>query len=576
MPNLPRSKPFTALDTDTGPIEAGSAPADGRRSGKRRAGTAAAQRRFSPLTRRILAVNMLALGSLVAGMLYLGQYRQSLIDQELLGLRVQADMFAIALAESAVSLQGTPSERLLRETAIQMVRRLVESTGTRARLFAPNGALVADSHLMQGLGGLVQVDELPPLGPLGGATQRLLAAYDHLVGSLFGAEPVEPYREKWIQGARDYDEVTMALTGHSDRRVRSLTRSGLVLSVAVPIQRYKQVLGAVMLSKGSQELDEAVYEVRVNILRLFAGVLFLTVLLSFYLAGTVVRPIRRLALAAERIRRGQKRASSIPDLGRRDDEIGDLAVALREMTEELWTRMDATERFAADVAHEIKNPLTSLRSAVETAARLKDPEHQQKLMSIIQEDVVRLDRLISDISDASRLDAELSRAEVDRVDLSALLETLADIHGSTQASEAGVRIETRLEKGLFVQGIDSRLAQVFRNLLANALSFSPKGGTIFIEARAEAGQVVARVSDEGPGIPEGKEERIFQRFYTERPEGEKFGTHSGLGLNISQQIVAAHGGDIAAANRKDGKGKVIGAAFTVRLPAERQAVRRVE
>jgi two-component system sensor histidine kinase ChvG len=272
------------------------------------------------------------------------------------------------------------------------------------------------------------------------------------------------------------------------------------------------------------------------------------------------------------VRRGRGRHTTIPDLTQRGDEIGDLSGALREMTNALWLRMDAIERFAADVAHEIKNPLTSLRSAVETASRVDDPAKQRKLLALVLEDVQRLDRLITDISDASRLDAELSRDEIETVLVGRMLEALVDVYQST-AEEGQPRLALALpgalgtpEGDLAVPGIEGRLVQVFRNLMANAISFSPPGGAIQVAAARRGDEVVVTVEDEGPGIPEGKLEAIFERFYTERPAGEKFGTHSGLGLSISKQIIEAHRGSIRAENRRDVDGSVIGARFVVRLP----------
>jgi two-component system, OmpR family, sensor histidine kinase ChvG len=341
----------------------------------------------------------------------------------------------------------------------------------------------------------------------------------------------------------------------------------LLLGVTVPVQRYKQVLGALLVTKDSSGIDAALYETRRDILKVFAVALALTVMLSIYLAGTIARPLKLLAAAAERVRADHSRQHKIPDMAGRDDEIGELAATLKDMTEALWQRMDAIDRFAADVAHEIKNPLTSLRSAVETAARLKDGDQQKKLMAIIQEDVVRLDRLISDISDASRLDAELSRAESEPTDLAGMLATLADIHNTTASDDVNIGVE-RVDGGgeLLINGIEGRLAQVFRNLITNAITFSPAGGAITLTISREQNMVRIDVDDEGPGIPPGNEERIFTRFYTERAETEKFGTHSGLGLSISQQIINAHGGDISATNRLDANGDALGARFTVRLP----------
>jgi len=267
------------------------------------------------------------------------------------------------------------------------------------------------------------------------------------------------------------------------------------------------------------------------------------------------------------VRRGQGRQIDIPDFTRRRDEIGDLSGALRDMTAALWARMDAIERFAADVAHEIKNPLPSLRSAVETVARLEDPKQQKRLMAIILDDVERLNRLISDISDASRLDAELSRAEMGPVDIANMLRALADLHEVTKGDGPLLKIEIASLQSLVVHGIEGRLVQVWRNLISNAASFSPPGGSIRIAAAREGERVRVTVADDGPGIPAGKLTAIFDRFYSERPAGEKFGTHSGLGLSISKQIVEAHGGHIAAENRTAGDGRILGAVFIVTLPA---------
>ena len=238
------------------------------------------------------------------------------------------------------------------------------------------------------------------------------------------------------------------------------------------------------------------------------------------------------------------------------------------MTEALWLRMDAIERFAADVAHEIKNPLTSLRSAVETAGRIEDPAQREKLMAIIQDDVARLDRLISDISNASRLDAELSRAEFAPVDLGGLLGALVDMRNAAERDdEAKLELEIVSTGGLGVDGIEDRLVQVFRNIITNANTFSPPGGRIRIALSRHDNWINVTIDDDGPGIPNGKEAAIFDRFYTNRPEGEKFGTHSGLGLSISKQIIDVHDGEIHASNRSDGNGGVRGARFVIRLPA---------
>ncbi len=534
--------------------------------GETTGGRRSRHRLISPLTRRILAVNLIAPAVLVAGFLYLGEYRRGLIVAELKSLDTQAQMFAGALGEGAVTVDSITGERLVSDIANQMVRRLVATTGTRARLFRSDGRMIADSRILTA-GGTVQIETLAPPEDPDGPMSQALQVYDDIVAGLVPSADVPHLRRDDASHSGRYPEVRSALGGEAEKVVRAMRGEALMLHVAVPVQRYKMVLGALMLSKDSRAVDQAVFEVRRDILKVAAVALAVTVLLSLYLAGTLTRPIRRLAATAEAVRHDHGRKVNFSALPESDDEIGDLALALREMTEALWARLDAIERFAADVAHEIKNPLTSLRSAVETVGRVEDAEQRDKLLAIIREDVDRLDRLISDISDASRLDAELSRAEPQPFDLGAMLATLADVHGATQDQAPSLRLDLVADGPLIVDGIEDRLVQVFRNLIANAITFSPPGGEIRLTARRDGGDIEITVDDDGPGIPDGSERLIFDRFYTERASGEKFGTHSGLGLSISRQIVEAHEGAISAANRRDGTGQTAGARFTVRLPA---------
>ncbi len=524
--------------------------------------------RFSPLTRRILTVNVLALALLVAGLLYLGQYQENLIEAELQALKTQGEIFAGALGQGARGTGAGGNSSLKPELAAPMLRRLVMPTRTRARLFAAAGDLIADSRVLLGPGGAVMIEVLPPPEDGSPLSDLLFGIYDTVVGWLPGLGAMPGYLEHPTQRSDDYEEVVKALSGEAATQVRSDAAGGLVLSAAVPVQHFKQVLGALMLTKSGTDIEHAVREVRLGILQVFLLVLAVTVLLSFYLAGTIVRPLRRLAEGAEHVRQAHGREHSIPDFQHRDDEIGDLSVALRDMTDALWLRLDAIESFAADVAHEIKNPLTSLRSAVETASRITDPDQQRRLMHIILEDVQRLDRLITDISDASRLDAELFRAQRERIDFGRLLAALVQVHESA-AIPNRPKIVFRAPKGeaLVVNGDEGRLVQVLQNLLANAFSFSPADSEVTLTALRDGDYIEISVEDEGPGIPDGSIETIFDRFYSERPEGERFGTHSGLGLSISRQIVDAHGGTITAANRRGADGRVDGARFTVRLPA---------
>ena len=523
----------------------------------------------SPLTRRILALNVMALAIPVVGLLYLPSYRDSLIQSELELLKTEGKLFSGALAASGVVTGPLGDERLLPETSRQTVRRLVDVSKTRARLFSPDGTLIADSFLLSGPGGVVEIRPLPPLDLTGGVVWKAVTgAYDWIFDRLPSGRHLPPYRESAVQTAADYEEVMQALGGEPATFVRDGGNGSMILSVGVPVQRYRQVLGALFLTKSSNDIQTTMRNTRLTVLGISGVALGITILASLYLASTIALPIHRLADAADRVRRAKGRQATIPDLSRRGDEIGDLSGALRDMTEAVWQRMDAIERFAADVAHEIKNPLTSLRSAVETVARVEDPAQQKKLMTIILEDVQRLDRLISDISDASRVDAEMSRALAGPVKLKDMLMALADIHATTADDDAprlAVDVPTRGD--LVVLGAEGRLGQVLRNLISNAISFSPPGGTITVAARREDDQVIVTVDDEGPGIPQDKLRAIFERFYSERPKGERFGTHSGLGLSISKQIVDAHGGTLTAENLRDGVGNVTGARFTIALPA---------
>jgi two-component system, OmpR family, sensor histidine kinase ChvG len=544
---------------------------------------------FSPLTLRILAVNLTAPVLLVLGLLFLDQYEDTLIAAELDALRTQGELIAASIGEGAVIISDNDAiplftpEGAMRvidpDPARQLLRRQASLARLRAQLFDRDGKLLADSRLLQGPGGEVQVQDLPPMES--SAVLRFVhSAYDNTIGRLTADRTLEPYNDQMRPSAPDFKEVLAALqAGEAGNSVRLRNDGQKVLSVAVPVQFYKQIVGALLVSRDGSNVDKRMFAVRGSILGMFAWVLALTVLTSLFLAGTIARPVRRLATSAKRVRDSKNRQHTIPDLSKRNDEIGELSEALRDMTESLWRRMDATEHFAADVAHEIKNPLTSLRSAVETVGRVKDPEQQKRLMSIIMDDVARLDRLISEISDASRLDAEMSRAEMSPVKIKPLVQALAEVQNANDDPNAP-RVQVvedapqkdQPQKGpgeLVVFGLESRIGQVLRNLIGNAVSFSPPQGTICIHAGRQGRYVIVTVEDQGPGIPAGKEAAIFGRFYSERPEGEKFGTHSGLGLSISKTIVEGHRGQIYAENIIGEDGNVRGARFVVLLPAAR-------
>lgn len=537
-------------------------------------------RRISPLTLKIMGINVLALIALVVGLFFLDDYRRTQIDARIDVMRNAAALMAGEVGATATTVTDTATsqqERLALELARSVLRRLAEQTRLRARLFAATNEQMVDTRVLGLASDSVEINALPPYEAKPGLIPRLAyGLYDWAV-DLLPREEVPQCLESALPSLIDYPESRTSLQGETVvTRCADPVDGSLVLSVSVPVQRYREVLGVLIVSTDSTEIDLAVRQARLNILKVFAIVLALTLLVSAYLAGTIARPIVRLAQAADRVSRGQGLGASrndhhappqIPDMSRRHDEIGDLSGALNDMTQALWRRLDAIERFAADVSHEIKNPLTSLKSAVETAARVSDPAQRDRLMAIVADDVKRIDRLIADISSASRLDAELSRAQRQPVDLAELLKALADISESTR-SGSDPRIELRFIGGgtFIVPGLEDRLGQVFRNVIRNAETFSPRNGTITITAMSGADAVTIAIDDEGTGVPEDRREKIFDRFYSERPKDEEFGKHSGLGLSISRQIVDAHGGRITAENRRDEAGAVKGARFTIRLP----------
>jgi len=370
-------------------------------------------------------------------------------------------------------------------------------------------------------------------------------------------------------------EVAQSLKGQKSSMVRVNDRGEVIVSVAVPVQRFRAINGALMLSTQGDDIDQMVTAERLAILKVGGVASVVMIVLSLLLASTIAGPVRRLADSAERVRRRIRTRVEIPDFTRRRDEIGHLSGALRDMTDALYNRIEAIEMFAADVAHELKNPLTSLRSAVETLPLARNDNSRSRLLAVIEHDVKRLDRLISDISDASRLDAELQRQDMTPVDLRRLLTTLTSVANETRLGH-DVAVEVRFEgRGLIdifsVPGHDSRLGQVISNLLVNAQSFSNAGGRVRIVCRRVKSEIEIVIDDDGPGIREDALERIFERFYTDRPH-QGFGQNSGLGLSISKQIIEAHGGRIWAENRAgrtgaDGEATIAGARFVVRLPA---------
>jgi two-component system, OmpR family, sensor histidine kinase ChvG len=365
-----------------------------------------------------------------------------------------------------------------------------------------------------------------------------------------------------------------ALTGVRGALVRITERGELIVSVAVPVQRFRAVLGVLLLSTQAGDIDKIVHAERLAIMRVFGVATLVNIVLSLLLSSTIANPLRRLSAAAIRVRRGAKQREEIPDFSYRQDEIGNLSIAVRDMTNALYDRIDAIESFAADVSHELKNPLTSLRSAVETLPLAKSEDSKRRLTEIIFHDVRRLDRLISDISDASRLDAELARTDSAPVDMETLLTNLVDISRQIRSGRKPVEIDLAIDHKAgdrhiyVVNGHDLRLGQIVTNLIENARSFVPeKGGKLSIRLSRSKDKVVITVDDNGPGIQAENIDRIFERFYTDRPDGESFGQNSGLGLSISRQIAEAHGGSLKAENLHGKAQETTGARFTLSLPA---------
>ena len=535
------------------------------------------QRWVSPLLRRILLVNALPLALLVVALLYLDQYQNGLLEAQVAALREQARVFAGALGETAVRTTDPDNPKLVSVVAASLLRRLTEPTpDAQARLYAPDGTVLADSRRREGPGGVVTTEPLPPpldhgpvLGTVGWLYDRVLALLPHYAPTTMVDITPSAGGADWQPDVKE--ELRLNSAGNSNETapyIRRTRDNRLLVTVAVPVERDKHTVGIISLTREAREVDESLFTVRMSILALFGMALLLTVLLSWYLSLTIARPILQLAEAAADMREGGGRSGSVPPaLLRRRDEVGALASALSDSAAALWERMDATERFAADVAHEIKNPLSSIRSAIETLPRIEDRDRQRQLLTIIAQDVQRLDRLISDVSDASRLDAELSRVTVQPVDVVPILRTLQELDEATRDEDGDPKLEVIAPpSGLSVWAVEDRLVQVLRNLIGNAHSFSPPRGRIVVRVRESGGMAELCVEDDGPGIPDANLEHIFDRFYSERPKGESFGQHSGLGLSISRQIVEALHGQISAENRRDNTGRVLGARFIVRLP----------
>ncbi|RJF91407.1 sensor histidine kinase [Sphingomonas cavernae] len=496
------------------------------------------------LTPRILAVNIFALALLAGGFFYLDSYRARLVDERSLQAVREIELMARAIGIAAPDARDP------------LILAFAEESNGRLRLYAPSGARVADSWQLG-----------PPnyslRDPASEPWQRHVARFlDRLIDRVVWADRLERFAEPRVDNAAAWPEIVATRAEHRPTtRLRYAPDRTPMLSAAIALPKNG---GWLLLTENTRDITRIVRAERFRLGLVIAAVALVSILLSLFLARTIVRPLRRLARAAVRVRLGRARDVEVPRLPERRDEIGMLARALADMSHALNVRIDAIEHFAADVTHELKNPLASLRSAVESLQAVKEPALQAQLLDIVRDDVLRLDRLITDVADASRLDAQLSRAAFEPVDLGPMIEHLLKSR-EQRGTDRDVHIAfARPRKGTaVVPGDASKLVRVVENLLDNAVSFSPAGGLVRIDATRDGDAILLAVEDEGPGVPSDMRDAIFRRFHSDRPESDGFGRHSGLGLAIAKTIVEGHSGTITVHDRPDSHR---GARFVVTLP----------
>ncbi|CAN5202890.1 ATP-binding protein [soil metagenome] len=513
----------------------------------------------SRLGRTIIALNLVGLAILVIGATVINERQRGLVRAQVDSLKSQGEQIASLIDIAAT--RGEPEPVLVvKDTRDVILNLFGQSTATqRVRVFDVQGRVVADSY---------EASERIERHPLPALRQP---------GGIFHLDPraVTGGKAKAAAEARADLEADLraARNGVSTAGLRASPNGDRLVTVTLPLRHVQAVTGVLTIEGAN--VDRFIAEQRLALIPFILVALGVTLLSSYLLNRVIAQPVRRLSRAADQVRLNRARSISLPDLARRNDELGDLGRSLETMTTALSERMDAIDRFAADVAHEIRNPLTSIRSAVETLDLVSDPVARERLMSILKQDVSRLDRLVTDISNASRLDAELSRDAPRPVDLGQLLTDIVSVYeGSVRPGET--RVAFRLEPGpgpVRVAAQEGPLSQVFRNLIDNARSFAPLSGLPDPEVRVSltvsGGEALVRIDDDGPGLPPDNLETVFERFYTSRPKGAAFGGNSGLGLSIARQIVTAQGGRIWAENRVGEQGGVAGARFVVALPIGR-------
>lgn len=575
----------------------------------------------SPLMRRILLVNALPLVVLVATLLYLNQFQNSLLETEVTALREQAKIYAGALGQSAThkmkdyfipdggfDMMFARKPRDVYFLSVDLARPLLlsltaPSPNVRARVYGPDGQLIVDSRVTSEKEKQLQSQPqriIKNLAPTyrqkpSSSFSKVIIEKDRVINTRYDTvlEKVYTHLLSWMPNSGERKIQNLAIntdpeaipnavkkylqfandpnSQETPAYIRRAADHRLLITVSEPVIYIGRTVGIIQLTREANNVDQALFAVRSSILILFLLALIITVLLSWYLSLTIARPLLALAIAAHNMRDAVGKAEMVPEkLLVRKDEIGDLARTLQESGKTLWARMGAIERFAADVSHELKNPLSSIRSAIELLPRIADEEHRKRLLFIVQDDVNRLDRLITDIASSSRIETEMSRVTPEAVEVMPIFKLLSELYEATHKLNAPHVVlevnDDQQQENLKVLVVEDRLVQVLRNLIGNAISFSPPSGLITLSVKATKDKVELMVCDQGPGIPENKLNSIFERFYTERPEGENFGLHSGLGLSICRQIIVALKGTIMAQNIYDKHGMIIGACFVISLP----------
>ncbi|MBT6257649.1 MAG: HAMP domain-containing protein [Alphaproteobacteria bacterium] len=518
---------------------------------------------------RIIAVAIFPVGAFLLGLFYVDQYRETVFNAELMALERQGETLAQTIGLTDAGYSQLAQRELSQDTMQQVAQLIASIPDARIRVFQPDGSLILDSVSAIGLAAPQSaITTTLEISQNKGSSYRLMQwvrDWVNTLSTLMSSKQDYPLiRETRSDQAADYPGVSRALAGEVMPFIARDRAGQVVLGIAVPIRNLRVVRGALLITASGDQIEKDVAAVQYSFFQISIGVLFATILIAYYLSRSITRPISQLAKAADQVRVSNSKQIYLPRLTNRSDEIGELARDITLMTKELQERAVATAGFAADVAHEIKNPLTSLKSAVETMERLKDPDQQKRLLEVIHADVIRLDRLITDISAASRIDHDMTEAEYETLNLNDMVagfaqsRQLALEHLNLQVISADHPVPVRI-------AVD-RIVQILDNLLTNAASFSPPDSCIQFTVATTKGMAVVSVTDQGPGIPENKLNAIFDRFYSERPSGEGFGQHSGLGLSISLKIAEAHGGSIEAFNVKDDKDAITGAGMRLTLP----------